>query len=114
MTRDIYDLFHRNEDRGCFGDRESDVRGNNGVRSDLIDLELVLHFETPAKGAVNQGAIRVSENGDDARAVLILFPAIPEAFGILMPMRAEIAGGLPAWMRPVMEAKSKKAKRRAA
>lgn len=67
--RNTFDLFDR-EDRGRFGDNES-VRSNADVRSDLIDLSLVLHHETPAKGQFNQGAILVSDNGDEARAVWI-------------------------------------------
>jgi hypothetical protein len=67
--RDTFDMFER-EDRGRFGDNES-VRSNADVRSDLIDLSLALHVETPAKGKFNQGAILVSDNGDETRAVWI-------------------------------------------
>lgn len=67
--RDTFDMFDR-EDRGRFGDNES-VRGNDDVRSNLIDLSLALHVETPAKGSHNQGAILVSDNGDETRAVWI-------------------------------------------
>jgi hypothetical protein len=67
MTRDGYDLFGR-PDRGRFGDHESqEIRGNDSVRSDLVDLPLALHYETPARGA-NPGAVLVSIDGDEAKA----------------------------------------------
>jgi hypothetical protein len=68
MTRDTFDLFHQ-PDRGRFGDNES-VRGNDSVRSDLIDLTVALHYETPAHG-VNPGAVLVSDDGTESRAVWI-------------------------------------------
>lgn len=67
--RDTFDMF-RQRDRGRFGDNES-VRGNDDVRSDLIDLAMAFHYETPAKGPHNQGAILVSNDGDHAKAVWI-------------------------------------------
>lgn len=49
------------------------------------------------------GAIRMLTGSKDFGLAIILFPYTGNAFGILMPMRAEIAnGGLPAWMKPVM------------
>ena len=69
--RDTFDMF-RTRDRGRFGDNESDaVRSNADVRSDLIDLPVALHVETPAKGEFNQGAVLVSIDGDEAKAVWI-------------------------------------------
>lgn len=50
MTRDLVDTFNRNADRGRFGDQE--IRGNDSVRSDLIDLMLVLRLEKPKSIAV--------------------------------------------------------------
>lgn len=44
---------------------------NADARSDLIDVSLVLHHETPARGAHNQGAILVSNDGKESRAVWI-------------------------------------------
>ncbi len=52
----------------------------------------------------------------DHNPALILFPRSPEAFGILMPMRATLNNAMPAFMRPVMEpmiAPKKKTARRA-
>lgn len=58
---DTYDRFTPSE-RGRFGDNESsDIRGNDSVRSNLIDLTLVLHHGT-AK------AILVSQDGMEAKA----------------------------------------------
>lgn len=57
MSRDIFDRFET-PDRGRFGDNES-VRGNESVRSDLVDLDLILHNDNPAKKA-----IAVSLDGD--------------------------------------------------
>lgn len=59
---DTYDRFSPS-DRGRFGDNESsDIRGNDSVRSDLVDLTLVLHHGT-AK------AILVSQDGMESKAV---------------------------------------------
>lgn len=59
MTRDSFDLF-QTPDRGRFGDNESDtIRGNNSVRSNLCDLDLILRNDNPAKQA-----IAVSLHGD--------------------------------------------------
>lgn len=67
MNRDTFDMF-KPRSRGRFGDDESaEVRGNDDVRSDLVDLTLALHYETPARGT-NPGAIRVSIDGDDDKA----------------------------------------------
>jgi hypothetical protein len=68
MTRDTFDLFGPRE-RGRFGDNES-VHGNDDVRSDLVDLTVALHHETPARG-VNPGAVLVSDDGTESRAVWI-------------------------------------------
>lgn len=63
MTRDTFDMF-QDKDRGRFGDNElassRDRQRVNGA-SDLVDLTLCLHVQTPK-------AIRVSSDGDDARA----------------------------------------------
>lgn len=56
-NRDTFDMFQR-EDRGRFGDNES-VRGNDSVRSNLCDLDLILHNDNPDKKA-----IAVSLRGD--------------------------------------------------
>lgn len=50
MSRDTRDMFDRPE-RGRFGDNES-VRGNDSVRSDLVDLDLILHNDNPSKKAI--------------------------------------------------------------
>lgn len=34
---------------------------------------------------------------------LILFPNVPNAFGILMPMRADVGAGVPIWMKPAID-----------
>lgn len=57
MIRDTYDMF-QDPERGRFGDNES-VRGNDSVRSDLCDLDLILHNDNPSKKA-----IAVSLQGD--------------------------------------------------
>lgn len=55
MIRDIYDAFHRNEDRGRFGDNESErVRGNDSVRSDLVEIVVLLRMEKPLAIAVSE------------------------------------------------------------
>lgn len=66
MSRDTFDMFSP-RDRGRFGENES-IRGNDSVRSDLIDLAMALHVETPAKNG-HEGAVLVSDDGDEAKAV---------------------------------------------
>lgn len=61
MPRDTFDMFDA-PDRGRFGDNESEsVRGNDSVRSDLIDLSLALHHQT-------EKAVLVSIDGDERKA----------------------------------------------
>ena len=61
MTRDTSDRFQP-RDRGLFGDNEhAPIRGNDSVRSNLHDLDLVLHYETDK-------AVLVSADGSEARA----------------------------------------------
>jgi len=61
--RDAFDAFQPRE-RGRFGDNESDsVRGNASVRSNLCDLDLILHNDNPSKKA-----IAVSLRGDTPSA----------------------------------------------
>ena len=57
MSRNTFDMFTP-PDRGRFGDNES-VRGNDSVRSNLCDLDLILHNDNPSKQA-----IAVSLRGD--------------------------------------------------
>lgn len=52
MTRDTFDRFQPPE-RGLFGDNES-VRGNESVKSDLVDLLLHYRSEKPLALAVSQ------------------------------------------------------------
>lgn len=53
-----------------------------------------------------QRCIRVLIGDDQPSPALILFPDDPLAFGLLMPMKADVPGdGVPAWMQPVMKAK---------
>lgn len=54
MTRDTFDMF-QDKPRGRFGDNESDspIRGNDSVRSDLVDLTLVLRSQRPLAIAVS-------------------------------------------------------------
>lgn len=59
MTRDTFDQFSP-RDRGRFGENES-VRGNDSVRSDLIDIPCALHHQTDR-------AILVSIDGDENKA----------------------------------------------
>lgn len=54
MIRDTFDRFTP-QDRGLFGDHES-VRGNDSVRSDLVDLTLILRMEKPLAIAVTDPA----------------------------------------------------------
>jgi hypothetical protein len=75
MTRDTYDLFDR-PGRGRFGDDE--IRGNDSVRSDLVDLDLVLHHRTD-KGLL------VSRDGLEASAVWLPRSAcevVPNGFAV--------------------------------
>lgn len=68
MTRDTFDMFS-DRDRGRFGDNESaSARQRVTGSSDLIDLTMCLHAESK-RGIKDQGAIRVSSDGDDAKAV---------------------------------------------
>lgn len=53
-------------------------------------------------------SIRILTGDTDSDGALILFPRFSDAFAILMPMRADVGGGLPAWMRPVMARKNKR------
>ena len=66
MTRRRDDRFEPTDrrfqprERGRFGDNESDaIRGNDSVRSNLVDLDLILHNDNPVKKA-----IAVSSRGD--------------------------------------------------
>lgn len=47
---DTFDRFTP-QDRGRFGDNET-VRGNDSVRSNLCDLDLILHNDNPNKKAI--------------------------------------------------------------
>lgn len=54
MTRDTFDMFQA-PDRGRFGENESaSIRGNDSVRSDLVDLALVFRDERPLAIAVSE------------------------------------------------------------
>jgi hypothetical protein len=65
-TRDTLDMFSRNNDRGRFGDNESEsIRGNDSVRSNLIELTVCLHYDT---GKERKGAVLVSIDGDESKA----------------------------------------------
>lgn len=67
MTRDTFDMFDR-QDRGRFGDNEAAPKRQRVTgTSDLIDLTMCLHAESK-RGQKDQGAIRVSSDGDDAKA----------------------------------------------
>lgn len=69
MTRDTFDMFQDNE-RGRFGENESapaPSRQRVTGASDLVDVTLCLHAES-RRGLKGQGAIRVSSDGDDAKA----------------------------------------------
>lgn len=68
MTRDTFDLF-QDKERGLFGDNEASAPRRQRVAgaSDLTDLTMCLHAESK-KGQKDQGAIRVSSDGDDAKA----------------------------------------------
>lgn len=70
--RDTYDLF-RSKDRGRFGENEcgndDPIRGNDSVRSNLCDLDLILHNDNP-----NKQAIAVSLRGDTPFAQWVWLP----------------------------------------
>jgi hypothetical protein len=88
MTRDTYDLFKPRE-RGRFGENE-ELPGNDSVRSDLIDLDLVRHHET-------EKALLVSRDGMEANAVWLAKSACEVAFnGIVWGM---LRNGRPLRMR---------------
>lgn len=53
--KDTFDKFHERDNRGLFGDDES-IRGNDSVRSDLVDLTLELREERPLAIAVSDPA----------------------------------------------------------
>lgn len=99
MTGDTYDRFTP-PDRGRFGDNE-EIRGNDSVRSNLVDLTLALHHETDK-------AIRVSRDGDDGKALwlpkskLEAFERLPAgAFKQARPGAAKVAVArvtMPAWL----------------
>jgi hypothetical protein len=59
VTRDTYDLFHPRE-RARFGD--DDV--HDSVRSDLVDIDVLRHAETPQ-------AVLVSRDGLEMNAVWV-------------------------------------------
>lgn len=68
--RDTFDMF-REPERGRFGDNEAASERNRSRvtgASDLIDLTMCLHAESK-RGMKEQGAIRVSSDGDDAKAL---------------------------------------------
>src|SRR5216684_3483218 len=58
--RDTRSLFDP-PSRGRFGDNEEEIRSNDSVRSDLHDLEVVLHYGTPK-------AVLVSLDGKESKA----------------------------------------------
>lgn len=65
MTRDTFDMFSTNTERGRFGDNESSaVRGNDSVRSDLVDIAMVNHLDSERPKSV-----LVSLDGQKSRAV---------------------------------------------
>lgn len=68
MTRDTFEMFQEPE-RGRFGDNESAAPTHARVNgaSDLIDVTMYLHAESKP-GQKEQGAIRVSDDRDDAKA----------------------------------------------
>lgn len=57
------------------------------------------------------GAIRVFTQSEMDPA-LILFPRIPYAFGVLMPMRGDVGEGVPLWMKPVIDQAKRPVKKR--
>lgn len=62
--RDTYDMFNRNTDRGRFGENEcgnDSIRGNDSVRSNLCDIDVVIHHGTDK-------ALLVSIDGNESRA----------------------------------------------
>lgn len=50
MSRDSFDIFSP-RDRGRFGDNES-ADDSRVVKSDLVDLDLLLHNDNPSKKAI--------------------------------------------------------------
>ena len=67
MSRDTFEMFDRAE-RGRFGDNEApSPRQRVTGASDLVDLTMCMHAESK-RGQKDQGAIRVSSDGDDAKA----------------------------------------------
>ena len=50
MSGDAFDRFQP-RDRGRFGDNESG-RNDRVVKSDLVDLDLILHNDNPSKKAI--------------------------------------------------------------
>jgi hypothetical protein len=68
MTRDTFDMFQEPE-RGRFGDNESAAPSRARVNgaSNLVDVTMYLHAESK-RGMKEQGAIRVSDDRDDAKA----------------------------------------------
>lgn len=67
MTRDTFDMFS-GSDRGRFGDNEAAPKRQRVTgASDLVDVTVLLHAESK-KGLKDQGAIRVSSDGDDDKA----------------------------------------------
>lgn len=61
MTRDTFERF-ATPDRGRFGDNEfASDRPTSAVRSNLVDVTLALHFETPK-------AFLLSQDGNEKRA----------------------------------------------
>lgn len=77
------------------------VSVNGRYLADFVKINGILNPE-------GHHAIRMVSGTEPAGPCLILFPHYTAAFGILMPMLAEIGNGLPVWMRPVMERKRKK------
>ncbi len=51
MTRDSYDRFQPRE-RGLFGDNEYRRDNDRVTKSNLVDLDLILHSDNPAKLAI--------------------------------------------------------------
>lgn len=63
--KDAFDIFTP-PPRGRFGDGPQ--RAEQVRKSDIIDLTVALYVETKP-GKPDEGAIRVSDSGDDAKAV---------------------------------------------
>lgn len=67
MSRDTFDMFSGSE-RGRFGDNEAAPKRQRVTgASDLVDVTVLLHAESK-RGQKGQGAIRVSNDGDDDKA----------------------------------------------